>query len=291
MKTGSEKMKCPENEVLSLYLDGLISEESPESVHISSCSACLEKINSYSAIDKTIDKALSGSSDADFAERIIGKVRNELAKKTNTLSFPYMLARAASVLFVLSASVFFVNSIYTPSENFSSEYATEKKTVPETVAKNTVVNTQVLPANLAETPLQASPALYSNSVSMDNMALASTGSPKVYFSEELDNEPARIQKIVHHVWAVKDIDASKAKLQKVISEASSQEDLRSRKKGDTTEKFVLKKLDKSTLVGLIKKLSDEGFTLISPEQPQPENNVFHGKATEPVRYYFDLVRS
>jgi hypothetical protein len=37
-------------------------------------------------------------------------------------------------------------------------------------------------------------------------------------------------------------------------------------------------------------LSSEGFKLMSPSQPQPEKNIYEGKASEPVKYYFDLIR-
>lgn len=305
MNTENEKSKCPEIEVVSLYYDGLIEKDSVESAHISTCPKCLAKIESYGQIDSLLDNALSTGSDLGFTERMIKAVNREFRETPGALSFPYLLARAASVIFVIFASGFFVKNLYYPSEHKYDvdEYAIEDMTGAGEAEQKAEIPSHgegviqkpkdnAVPAD--KTTAKNNQNSHMNEISVNDISLASTDSDnEIQFSDAKSEKesPTPIPKIVHHVWAVKDVEQAKKKIGDLITAISQSDSLRARKKNVTTEKFVLKKIDKQSLVDLIRRLSGEGFKLLTPEQPQPESKIFQGRPDEPVKYYFELVKN
>ncbi len=309
MKTKNEKTKCPEIEVLSLYYDGLLDKESVESIHISACPKCLAKIESYGRIDGLLDDALSLGLDPSFTEKVKKAVHGKLDEAPKFLSYSYLLARAASVMFVIFASVFFVKNLYYPpmqeydvdqyaiTGGMGSTQAEQKSDFPspgEIKTQKARNNTASPPGGTDKKTIENHQNPSMNEVPVSDVSLVSTGADDSIRFSDADSgkeKPAPIDKIVHHVWAVKDVEDAKKKIGDLITSISQKDSLRARKKNVTTEKFVLKKIDKQSLVDLIKRLSGEGFKLLTPEQPQPENNIFQGKPDEPVKYYFELVKS
>ncbi|MEM4248205.1 MAG: hypothetical protein QXH80_02975 [Candidatus Nanoarchaeia archaeon] len=305
MKEANKEKKCPEKEFLSLYADDMLSSDLPEFKHISACEKCKAEVMLYKKLGAVIQDSLFSAVPENFAETSVSKFRERLAnEESKIIPFPVLvLARVASILFFLSSVIFFVSSLVTneeenPPASFarSEDSSHEATTQLPSATNEKMVANNISPVSPQQQVSKGEASFQDNSVSFENMALTSAGASgqqlQRFSSYSNTDRPAQIPKIVRHVWSVKDIEAAKTRLVQIISQnKDGQENIHSRAKDNSRIKFALGKLQKKQLVEIVKQLSEEGFKLLSPQEPQPERQVFEGAPEEPVRYYFDIVKS
>ncbi len=301
-----KKNPCPDREALSLYCDGILGPDTEEHRHIGQCPECLARVEAYRAMGRMIRKGLESSADADLVDRIRRDLRRRLAEdKATSVPFQLLVMRAAAAAMVVF-TVYFVAKVglvddgaYTAETGVSVPVASEGAE-PETDANTAPSKTTSAEVEFVKDggsrPVHPSPDAGRNAVGIADMKNASTdaGKPPSSFVSPADTPNAQkvapIPKIVRHVWVVKDIDKADKKLREVVGGAVAKDRIKARKLKDDREKIVVKKIDKNSLVNIVKALASEGYSLMTPAEPQPEADRFEGNASDPVKYYIDLVR-
>ncbi len=292
-------------EELSLYYDRLLPEDSKSLKHIRDCPVCQARLADYAFLDSSLKTALENSVGAGFEERSLANFKRKLSeKKTKIIPFPMLMLRVASLVFALSSLVFFIHeTVSEPKDSASQIGVSPDQNLSAGSREKSIsggtVKSQASANNPAERHAEERPVAKNSSgsgeVSYGNMRPASAGNSgqdSFTFSHVPTQQPAEIPKIVHHVWSVRDLNEAKAKLAKAVESGkdNGKNCVRSRRLGNRSERFAIGRLEKKKLVNLVKTLSNDGFTLMSPVEPQPESREFQGNANEPVRYYFELVK-
>jgi phosphopantothenoylcysteine synthetase/decarboxylase len=113
------------------------------------------------------------------------------------------------------------------------------------------------------------------------------GSPRYILNNPLKTaQPGVITENVRQTWSVANLAIAK----KIFLEslpANVKTNVLRDSDGDLTLKVVL---TKKALAELVRKCSAGGFKLLSPSQPQPEQNVFAGDSGAKVHYSAILVQ-
>lgn len=286
---------CPDNETLSAFVDGMISPDSDEAGHISSCQHCSNKIAAYKKISLKLKEELSNSVDKHFLERLKSSVRDRIEEDyKRVIPFHILLARAAIVFLAITASILYVKNLFDYKKDIQHRISAAQSSVNVKPTDSSVSKTGDIPIN--ETAKSADNTdtkdYMEGTLALNDMRSVSTDgkSGEINFSDKSkDGKPAQIPRVVHHVWVVKNVEEASAKLSDLVKQTSTREKLVTRKIKEEKTKCAVKGIDKISLVKLVRQLSSEGYQLLTPVQPQPENSIFEGKPEDPVKYYFDLV--
>jgi hypothetical protein len=263
-KAAEGQEKCPAPEIVSAYCDGELSRDSAEAKHIESCPVCGNLLKSYKAIGNGLKSGVSAKVPVDIVSSIKAGVHKKLqAEKTSKkapIPFPVVAFRAAAAFIICG-----ILTVYTLET---------VKTIDE-----------------------GNPALAGNSEHDTNFFTADAHSggeiPLESFSPVSFREAGKAQNVVipdkvHQVWTVKNPDAA---LNKFLGFAqklgvSIEKSAETKKKNAASVDISL---SKKQLVELVRKCHSNGFKLVSPDAPQPEQNHFAGKPDSKVNYKADFI--
>lgn len=267
-----QKSKCPDVEFVSAYFDGELDPGYPEFAHIKNCSSCRKQLESYQQIADTLKAELAAEVPKRLSERIITRIRkNNFIEQQSYWSWPAIMKIAAMLL--LTATVLFL-------------------IIPDT-AQNNVRNVGPIPEflNLPENPGSHLTTLdlpnhnridnNTGTIDLDHFFPASTNNNNEisFVTEDAGEKPAIISSEVKQVWVVKNLDSGTREFAKF----AKNNDLKFTKdsNGDFSTKI---KITKIQLVELVRKCQQAGFKLLSPTQPQPEQNLYAGNKDDTVDY-------
>ena len=275
---------CPEHEVLCAYFDGELDKGTPESVHIASCKLCQEKLDDFRKMGEAISKTFSNKAPADFPETMLKKVRTKISAEKNPVIpfYLFQLMKAAAIFLLITCVFIYVKN---SSETRSSVVADETIHLSPPAQ---IVST--VPERTQDKPPIGYP---SGQIQLRDMRDVST-SPDVRFldlaqSGNLTEKPVAIPDMVTHVWTATNTDTAIAKARECLAKSGvSANSIRFSKAGDGMVSSEIR-LDKKQLSSFVRLYAKDGFELLSPMQPQPEQNVFYGNADDPVGYELKIV--
>lgn len=276
---------CPDSEVLGAWFDGELPENSPEAEHIRACPQCTRQLQLLELFEKSLKERFISMENDDLIKRITAGVHKKLEedeKSSKSHHFMSMAFRiAAAVVICASAAVFFLQDTpadaagnLTPATALASSassgeypyYTDSQSQLGSLTSSNSIPLHKLVSVD------------YSNSDTPVFEAAKQIG--KLAQSKE---KPVVISPEVKQVWIVKNPTATR----KLINEILNKEDIpqvyrRMALTGKTLEMST--KLNKMQLIKLVRDCTSAGYELVSPEAPQPEQNVFQGNADDPVLY-------
>lgn len=275
-KETEKKTNCPDIEFVSAYFDGELDAASAEYKHIKDCPECREHLDSYQKLADSIKGEFDAAVPNDLAERIISGVkrRNYLEAQPTTLNFPVLMKVAA--MFILIACILYLvipkapprppevgEDLGAPPEFLNEDIPSGKLTIMQVPSRERIANTN-------------------GSIDLEHFFPASTKASREinFVSDDTEEKPAWIPAAVKQVWVVKEVSSGLKEMEKL---ANKKEILSTGKNSQGDAELNLK-ITKLELVNLIRKLHKAGFKLVSPTQPQPEQNTFAGNKDEVVSY-------
>lgn len=272
-KTNERKRSgCPSPETLSAFCDG---EDLPSGIreHIASCGECQTAIREFEAIDRAIDSALASNIPPDIDQRILVRVRKALKEESAAGSG----ARLCSGFYLRIAALFAV--LFIAGSFIWRDYSAKKHF-------RTPAQPRVMPS--ASVPAELSPRFGSIDVrDLDTVNFSSTPDPGEFSHAPSDplSEAPEIPDHVKQTWVIPE---SASDLRRTFSVILLAAGIRADRviltrsgNGVCTLKFPATKLQSIRFVRLCKRC---GFSLLSSEQPQPEQNQFSGNADDPISY-------
>jgi len=274
---------CPEHDEVSAHFDGKLEKGSLESEHIGSCSECQAKLKDFSSIAEILDRKTAGKLPDNFTEKMLHRVRTKISAEKNPV-IPFYL-----VQFMKAAAVFLIIAvIFVYVKNSSGEKAQ--------VAVNAPVRSSPPAVLVSAVPEKKSPGKIDipGEIKLRDLRDVST-SPDIRFMnftnarENLTEKPIAIPESVSHVWVAENIKEAVEKARRCLIEAGIPGDsinFTSDGKGTSTLSLDI---NKKQLSSFVKLYANDGFELLSPAQPQPEQNVFFGEASDPVGYELKIV--
>jgi hypothetical protein len=285
--------KCPLPEVISAFFDGTLESGSPESRHIKFCPECNKILNSYAAIARALKSTRQDKSSAALVNSITAGVHRKLREPAHdSIPFQKYALRIAATAAVAGIALYFAASsmintgpqkVVAPAlqTNFASALGSRQELYPYYTGSDSGVLSGAIAENAV--PLQNLVNVdYGNSFSpvfkLDSAAGGKSG------------KPALINGSVHQVWVVPDIKDSAATFKKLLERYGvPQKDINTAASGNSFKVQTL--ITKGQLVNLVKSCKGAGFELITPQAPQPEQNTFSGRASDPVFFSVELLQN
>jgi hypothetical protein len=255
--------KCPAPEIVSAYCDGELSPDSTEAKHIESCPVCQNLLRSYKTIGDGLKNSVAAKVPVDIVSSIKAGVHKKLQAETAKnapIPFPVIAFRAAAAFIICGIlTLYTLESIKTIDEG------------GQAVSGRSEHDTNFFTADV-----QPGGAIPLESFS------------PVSFREGDRSKDVVIPDKVHQVWTVKDPDAAAERFLSFAKKLGAATDncVETRKKNAASVEL---NLTKKQLVGLVRKCYSNGFRLVSPDAPQPEQNSFAGKADSKVNYKADFI--
>ena len=276
---------CPDSEVLGAWFDGELPKNSPEAKHIRECPLCTRQLQLFELFEKTLKRRFTSVEDNELILRITAGVHKKLEEGEKSIKSHHFMSMAfriaASVVICASAAVFFLqdnpvaddSGQLTPATSLASKSSGDFPYYTDSQSKlGSLTSSNAIPLHKL--------------VSVD---YGNTSSPVFEAAKQMGklakskDKPVAIAPEVKQVWIVKDPAATR----KLINEVLNKEEVpqvyrRMAMTGKSLEMST--KLTKMQLIKLVRSCTSAGYDLVSPEAPQPEQNVFKGKADDPVLY-------
>ena len=250
-------------EEISAYFDGESSSPERLRTHLAECPRCRACLESLARMDFSIRKRVrqETGTDREISEKILARVKKELPSGRKSFlvrRFPSpVLWRAACLFLIAGATGYFSWSEYR-----------ESKRIPR---ETSVAPSAAVPASIS--PVSSRPVQLSD---LSGIRFSSDGAG-LPFSSGQPYQP--IRDYVRHVWVFSG-DAEQA-LRRILKEVGLPETCMKRSADGIDVAF---KGEKIRAVRFVKACAAAGFRLLSPDQPQPEQTSFTGRADEPVLY-------
>lgn len=263
--------ECPTREQLSAYFDKESSNPACIEQHLKSCQNCRAYFETLARIDYSIKHAVDQEvgTDEDISARILARVKASVKEEPPVKKYRFYLSpvqwRAASLLLIAGLLGYFI------WDETKSERA--EPYLPKRIDRS--ANVPAVLSSLPSKPVQIS------DLTKVNFTFGEHTLPE---SEKQAYLP--IKEYVRHVWRIP-ADNSGEQFEKLIAAGAFPE--KSITKTENGWELSLKNT-KLEIVKLVKKLSDSGFLLMSPDQPQPEQKAFLGKAEEVIIYKAVFVK-
>lgn len=271
-----DRSGCPSQEILSAFYDGEVSQEGLRE-HVESCEKCRAAIRDFEAIDKALKSVIDSNTPPDIDQRILIRVHSVLKEesdsaKTLSLRSGFYLRVAALFAVLFIAGVFIWH-----------DYSAKKSSV--ITAKPRVMTSASVPAELA--PRRASIDIRD----LDTVNFSNTLDSN-QFKSLPDSRSLDVQEIpdeVKQTWIIPENANDFRQMLSVILHAagipSDRVSLSRSANGGYTIEFPATKMQSVRFVRLCKR---GGFSLLTPGQPQPEQNKFAGSADDPITYTADF---
>ena len=276
MKTNEwNRSGCPSPETLSAFYDGEVVQEDLRA-HIASCEKCSAAIRDFEAIDKALAASLDSNTPPDIEQRILIRVHDVLKDGSNKglhlrSGFYFRVAALFAVLGIAGVIIW---------RDYSA-----KKSLEIIAAKPRVMESASVPAELS--PRRGSIDIrdldtvnFSNTQDSSNFRALPAGR---------DLEVQEIPDEVKQTWVIPDHAKDLRQMLSVILHSAGipadRVTLSRKGNGGYTLEFPATKIQSVRFVKLCKR---GGFSLLTPGQPQPEQNKFAGNADDPITYTADF---
>ena len=275
--------ECLTIENLSAELDGEYHFSPEEQQHLAHCGRCRNLYESFRVVDDALTRSLAVNCPRDAAYRIRKNVNRRLdrlapMKEHRPIRFSAFAARvaAAVVLAAMAGYLIFIDNPYFESQPEPADPVPASASVQK-----------VHPAEPETAPLLP------GGVDIRNLRLAAAGEPAAFRFTEPDaasvkaENAAEIPAAVKHVWLFNPARKS-GQIEKILRSALEKAGipLDQVRIGMTTEHGlrVNLQLTRRQSVILTRLLAAEQFQLVSPVQPQPEQQLFAGTGEETVEF-------
>lgn len=276
MNSNVSKQECPDFEFVSAYFDDELDKSSGEYLHILKCSKCQERVSDYSSIAEALRESLNVEEYDTFGSTIRERFRKQQEKNeedkshNNSNRFLSNLLKVAAVILIVAIIAY---DIYPNSNDPVAD--TDIPDLSRVVINDAAVIGNAIPENDT-----------SNGIDMSSLKFVSYGDNSNFLdisvNKQLEN-PIEIQPKVKHVWSVKeDLDINKVFLK--LTEKVQIPKSRVKSTLDNKNEYFLLTPTKRQLIQLVRLCKAEGFSLFSSQSPQPEQNLFIGKADDQVIY-------
>ncbi len=281
-----EKGGCPGVEELSAWFDGYGTGKEIGN-HIEKCGACARVIEDYRMIQTLIAHEDVVPDEELLNARICARVHQEaLRSPRQDFTFFRSFGRIAALVAVAGCVGLLIGrAIWSPNE------APPMPAVVSMPAADTAAG-KVLPSLPYYTGYE-NKLRTDNSIPIQNMANANYGdrNQTPVFSPASDGNQAMnsvpIESNVHQVWTVNNLQDSVNILTEFSKQQNIMKPLVAQNKSGTLSLNAI--LDKEQLVKLVRYLDGNGYNLLSPNAPQPEQRYFQGYANDKVVYSAEFV--
>jgi hypothetical protein len=273
--------QCPDIEQLNAFYDGVLPEDSPVAEHVRSCDKCQKTLEVYGKVGEALkehcrisEKQITESIKKGFYRKL------EQAQSRQTIMMPKFIFQMAAALAICSGVIYFAlqGTMSTPENVITSPAAASTEEIdPGRYPYYTGSDSGVLSGSINE-----------NSIPLRNFIPAGFGDTEPVFNVSTSRarkgtpKPVAIAKRVRHVWVVKNIGQAHNALLGMLKKYAVGSNISLQ---DVKGKLHLKgTLTKLQLVKLVKLCKKAGFELLSPQAPQPEQNLFQGSGSATTQY-------
>lgn len=301
-----QQQKCPDIAVLSAFYDGETDLDSMLSRHLETCCHCRNQLRQMGEIDRMLKQRVATGMRYYNAERIKAQVHHQLTaqrklriwKWTNRalpLAASFMLGMAVWQVFQLSPS--------TNTANPQVDSVTTDQTAAETAALEQLALDWPYYVNMPGNNALTDSALYGPALPYAEMLPINTqpGSPvsttTASMAPELENSwalsqaarnPVAIADQVQQVWVINNVESMESFLKTELEKVNVKPENVSIRRTDKGISLELN-LTKRELVLLVRNCHAAGAELLTPVQPQPEQESFRGNASDKVAYQAHFV--
>ncbi|MCK5844470.1 MAG: zf-HC2 domain-containing protein [Victivallales bacterium] len=280
--------KCPSLETVSAYFDGELDAESPDARHIKKCPECAEHLKYFAKLAVDLKKEMSFFTPGGYGEGLqaILKKRVKREGSEEALQFPFILKVAA----MFAGAALIILTLLT-DECESPKTQSSLPSADPIVFLGDEKSFGARDMTSLPVPASDSNALVDSTINMSDLTPVGTGATGYRPRLKLKASPAVdkagiITKNVRQTWSVPNIQkAEKFFIESTPSKARATATENS--DGNLTLKVALTKKE---LAELVRGCSAAGFKLLSPAQPQPEQQIFAGDAETKVSYTAVLVQ-
>ncbi|MFA4944274.1 MAG: hypothetical protein WC789_06195 [Lentisphaeria bacterium] len=267
---------CPDLESLSAWFDGE-EEQEVAAGHVEACPECNRKVDAYGVIRKGVRQGLAPAN--DLIHRIKAACGREHASRLSRGWAPHpfsplRLAWAAGLVLVAGGLSLLLSR--PPRGAQALPVAAGAAALPSAMPVNVVTPAAPKPAALAAAP--AGDSGVARPVAAGDLRLVSLGAPPAAAAAVPQPLPARIR----HVWVVGDLAAARG----IVGRTLPGQPLASTRNGSLRGEVELRDAD---VVRLVEALQAAGFSLVSPQAPQPGAGQQVAVQGRPVAYAFELV--
>ncbi len=285
----TQEHRCPSFEDVSAFLDHELTSDSPLLQHISTCPECQRRLAEYRLIDEYVHRSMA----VDVPEGMNERIKAAIARERRVVRFPANFGtfmRLAAAFTVCCGVSFYIMMDKTtpPVVPVGNNRETEVGMVRNVAVHRPVSNVR------ADDPSGYTPGRFNGLISAGSLVGASYGGADTpvftdaMASVDRNHKPADIASQVQQVWAVKDSERTVSLLEHIMKQMKVPEkSVRITVNGDNVK--LIAGLSKVELVNLVRACRACGLELLSPAAPQPEQNVFAGRADQPVVYYAEFV--
>jgi len=274
---------CPDREYVSCFLDEELPRDSGEARHIAACERCGITLAAYREIGCELRREMAEAVPADLAHRVMAHVRRR-AEETSSVAAPVVPAwflRVAAAVALVALGALGMHGLYSlqpPAAphrpETSGPNATLVPSAPPAVAQ-TVPSAPSIPAANPDT----------GGMSAGDFAPVLLGEPPHFIRATVPAAtPVPIPQVVRHVWLTADPKDCCAQ----FAEAAAACGIGKIAGNNTLDPDGTAQLAFSAtrrqLVELVRTWSAQGYRLLSPTPPQPEQKLFSGSGNELVTY-------
>lgn len=270
-----EKIECPTEEDLSAYFDNELDPYVDYSAHIENCSKCHEAIKSYEEIGKYINKTLTIEPPKELSKKVLNKIKryNKNKKNPQLISYPQLLKFVAMIA-IIAFSIF----ILIPKDEDRSNK------IASSINSLSLTQREIKEKELSTQKIPKMNDIYDNkndTIDLNNFFPASTKPIQWLINKDRSKNKKRaatIDEKVEQVWLLKKPEVALENIKKLSKKITKIERM---KGGNIKITFALTKIE---LVYLVKELISLKYKLLSPSQPQPEEDRFTGNKEDVVIY-------
>jgi hypothetical protein len=287
--------KCPLPEVISAYFDGALEAGSPEARHIKSCPECNKVLNSYAAIARALKSMRQTKNTAALVSSITAGVHRKLQEPLrSSIPFTKYILRIAATALIAGVALYFAASSMLNTAPQKVAVPTSQPNLAAAAAKQD--KQELYPYYTGSDSGVLSGAIAQNAVPLQNLVNVDYGNsfnPVFKLDSSVDGKsgkPVQINGSVHQVWVVPDLKDSASTFKTLLERYGvPQKDISTAVSGNSFK--VQSLITKGQLVNLVKSCKGAGFELITPQAPQPEQNTFSGRASDPVFFSAELLQN
>jgi hypothetical protein len=258
---------------------------------VESCERCRQELAELSKISNALRRALLDGEQPELVERIKAGVQEKLSRdgkgpSKRAIDFPFWISSVAAGLAVCALGAYVLTHMESSGQPERSASSYEVASAPR---QSTTLSA---PSRTALDPLEGTSL---GSIDLKKLSSASfdgengAGLIAGAASGEHGKRPAMIEERVKQVWmAPQGLDV-KNRIESVLKALSLTDKASLTPSEDGSTMNLSAALDRRQSVLLVRALKSSGFDLLSPSQPQPEQNVFRGNGTESVVYDANFV--
>lgn len=279
-------LSCPSFETLSEYFDQECADEAVAS-HVASCEHCRRTLDELAFIEKAVSRALEKNTPPDISEKILAGIRSRLKgreeKKLSAYSPVMIYARAAALVAILGVIGYFI------WDDYSYRTGADKPVSVSHVKPSAGVSAGLSAPDAGIRPFHKFGAIDVKELDSASFSNGPSYEASAAQQPEIGNGRAVIPDHVKQVWTVsaKDTDF-RQNLMAVIHALGI--DKKSVRYAQEKDKFSISfDATKMQSVKFVRACRMLGYSLLSPVQPQPEQNRFAGEAKSVISYNADFV--